>query len=239
MQIDTLQNVNWGGVISVWFYTTTADWRSPIPFCRVPIYILEGANWRLRLSWGVLIEKGGKPKKLVLRVSPRFSRKPWKLRKPQDATLETQKNPRVRKILVRDSGAGSGCANFMGTWISAFFLQETLHVHKIPRFRGGRVFWVWGGKCRFYFMGVGIFLRNRPLIKITPLFGAPRLPESLRKQTAQRERKNGTCMARPLCRNVLGIFLRAKIRRLKICEKIRRLKTKNPRKVLSGFKIRP
>ena len=25
-----------------------------------------------------------------------------------------QKNPRVRKILVRNSGAGNGCANFMG-----------------------------------------------------------------------------------------------------------------------------
>ena len=28
---------------------------------------------------------------------------------------EDQKNPRVRKILVRNSGAGNGCANFMGT----------------------------------------------------------------------------------------------------------------------------
>ena len=27
---------------------------------------------------------------------------------------QTQKNPRVRKILVRNSGAGNGCANFMG-----------------------------------------------------------------------------------------------------------------------------
>ena len=31
------------------------------------------------------------------------------------------------------------------TRISAFFLQENLHVHKIPRFGGGGVFWVWGG----------------------------------------------------------------------------------------------
>ena len=35
-----------------------------------------------------------------------------------------QKNPRVRKIRVRDSGAGNGCANFMDTWKNAFFLQE-------------------------------------------------------------------------------------------------------------------
>ena len=27
-----------------------------------------------------------------------------------------QKNPRVRKIRVRNSGAGNGCANFMDTW---------------------------------------------------------------------------------------------------------------------------
>ena len=34
------------------------------------------------------------------------------------------KNPRVRKICVRNSGAGNGCANFMDTWKNAFFLQE-------------------------------------------------------------------------------------------------------------------
>ena len=41
---------------------------------------------------------------------------------------------------------------------NAFFLQENLHVHKIPRFGGGG-FWVWGGggKCRFYFYGRGDF----------------------------------------------------------------------------------
>ena len=35
-----------------------------------------------------------------------------------------QKNPRVRKICVRNSGAGNGCANFMGAWKNALFLQE-------------------------------------------------------------------------------------------------------------------
>ena len=35
-----------------------------------------------------------------------------------------QENPRVRKIRVRNSGAGNGCANFMDTWKNAFFLQE-------------------------------------------------------------------------------------------------------------------
>ena len=37
---------------------------------------------------------------------------------------QSQKNPRVHKIGVRNSGAGNGCANFMDTWKNAFFLQE-------------------------------------------------------------------------------------------------------------------
>ena len=28
------------------------------------------------------------------------------------------------KLFVRNSGAGNGCANFMGAWKNAFFLQE-------------------------------------------------------------------------------------------------------------------
>ena len=49
-----------------------------------------------------------------------------------------QKNPRVRKMFVRDSGAGNGCANFMGAWQNCLLsARENLHVHKIPRFKGG------------------------------------------------------------------------------------------------------
>ena len=40
--------------------------------------------------------------------------------------LDFQKNPRVRKIRVRNSGAGNGSPNFMDTWKNAFFLQENL-----------------------------------------------------------------------------------------------------------------
>ena len=36
----------------------------------------------------------------------------------------TQKKPRVRKIFVRNSGAGNGCANFMDAWKKASILQE-------------------------------------------------------------------------------------------------------------------
>ena len=52
---------------------------------------------------------------------------------------------RIHKTFVRDSGAGHGCANFMGAWNFSFFLQENLHVHKIPRFRGGHFGFLAGG----------------------------------------------------------------------------------------------
>ena len=70
------------------------------------------------------------------------------------------KNPRVRKIFVRNSGAGNGCANFMGAWNFCFLSAGNLHVHKIPRFRGGGgiLFFFWGGGADFIFMGEGIFL---------------------------------------------------------------------------------
>ena len=44
----------------------------------------------------------------------------------RDRIIIIQKNPRVRKIRVRNSGAGNGCSNFMGAWKNAFFLQENL-----------------------------------------------------------------------------------------------------------------
>ena len=40
---------------------------------------------------------------------------------------------------------------------------RTSHAHKIPRFRGGWVFWVWGGgggSADFIFMGARIFLKE-------------------------------------------------------------------------------
>ena len=60
------------------------------------------------------------------------------------------------KIIVRNSGAGNGCANFMDAWKNACFLQENLHVHKIVRLGGDLGFWG-GGECRFYFYGHGDF----------------------------------------------------------------------------------
>ena len=70
-----------------------------------------------------------------------------------------QKNPRVREIFVRNSGPEMGAPILWAPGIFAFFLQENLHVHKIPRFRGGGGILVFllGGECRFYFYGRGDF----------------------------------------------------------------------------------
>ena len=55
-----------------------------------------------------------------------------------------QKNPRVRKIRVRNSGAGNGCANFMGTWKNCVLSAGKPMSIKFLVLGGG-VFWVWGG----------------------------------------------------------------------------------------------
>ena len=59
-----------------------------------------------------------------------------------------QKNPRVRKIRVRDSGAGNGCTNFMDAWKKLrSFCRKTSMSIKFLVFWGG-IFWVFGGgKC--------------------------------------------------------------------------------------------
>ena len=70
-----------------------------------------------------------------------------------------QKNPRVRKIRVRNSGAGNGCANFMDTRKKCVLSAGKTHVRKIPRFGGGGYFG-FGGSADFIFMGARIFLRK-------------------------------------------------------------------------------
>ena len=65
-----------------------------------------------------------------------------------------QKNPRVRKIRVRNSGAGNGCANFMDAWKKCVRSAGKALSIKF-RVLGGGVFLGLGGggKCRFYFYG--------------------------------------------------------------------------------------
>ena len=105
---------------------------------------------------GVLDQKG-----------PKWSFRPFWPKSPY------QKNPRVHKIRVRNSGAGNGCANFMGAWKNALFLQENLHVHKIPRFRGGG-FWAFGGgSADFYFYGREDFSERSKMVISTILVKIP------------------------------------------------------------------
>ena len=61
-----------------------------------------------------------------------------------------QKNPRVRKIFARHSGAGNACANFMDAWKKCVLSAGKPMSIKF-RVLGG-VFWG-GGECRFYFYG--------------------------------------------------------------------------------------
>ena len=51
---------------------------------------------------------------------------------------------------------------------NAFFLQENLHVYKIPRFGGGGDFGFGGGggSADFIFMGAGIFLKQGRALQI-------------------------------------------------------------------------
>ena len=73
-----------------------------------------------------------------------------------------QKNPRVRKISVRNSGAGNGCVNFMDAWKKSVLSAGKTHVHKIPAFRGGGYLgFLGGGSANFIFMGARIFLIRR------------------------------------------------------------------------------
>ena len=56
-----------------------------------------------------------------------------------------QKNPRVRKIFVRNSGAGNGCANFMDAWKKSVRSAGKAMSIKLLVLGGGGYFGFWGG----------------------------------------------------------------------------------------------
>ena len=73
-----------------------------------------------------------------------------------------QKNPRVHKIFVGNSGAGNGCANFMGTWKNCIFSAGKPMSIKFLVLGEGGGFWVFfggGESADFIFMGARIFLK--------------------------------------------------------------------------------
>ena len=87
--------------------------------------------------------------------------------------VNSQKNPRVRKIRVRNSGAGKGSANFMDAWKNAFFLREKPMSIKFRVLRGGYFGFWGGGKCRFYFYGRADFLKFSTT-RVSTTFPPPR-----------------------------------------------------------------
>ena len=58
---------------------------------------------------------------------------------------DSQKNPRVRKIRVRNSGAGKWLRQFYGHLEKCFLSAGKPYVHKIPCFRGGGILGLGGG----------------------------------------------------------------------------------------------
>ena len=63
-----------------------------------------------------------------------------------------QKNPRVRQIFVRNSGAGNGCVNFMHAWKIAFVLQEKTMSNKKIVLGGGNSLGLGGGGVPILFL---------------------------------------------------------------------------------------
>ena len=79
-----------------------------------------GASFKVEKAHFAARKKGPESRKHEVELRPPLCRP---LKHSMTVSL-FQKNPRVCKIRVRNSGAGNGCANFMDTWKNAFFLQE-------------------------------------------------------------------------------------------------------------------
>ena len=79
-----------------------------------------------------------------------------------DDGTQNQKNPRVRKIRVRNSGAGNGCANFMDAWKKCVRSAGKTMSIKFLVLGGGAILGFGGGGCRFYFYGREDLSENCP-----------------------------------------------------------------------------
>ena len=72
-----------------------------------------------------------------------------------------RKNPRVRKIVVRNSGAGNGCVKFMGAWKNCVLSAgKPLSIKFLVLGGGGGFGVLGGGSADLIFMGAGIFLTS-------------------------------------------------------------------------------
>ena len=73
--------------------------------------------------------------------------------------LLIQKNPRVRKIFVSNSGAGNGCADFMDAWKKCVLSAgKPMSIKFLVLGGGGNLGFLWGGSADIIFMGARIFL---------------------------------------------------------------------------------
>ena len=101
-------------------------------------------------------------------ISPLFPGFSWNL--PLEPPNRPQKQPQPFRVFFRKFlmsvkfltamlGLEMAAPILWAPRISAFFLQENLHVLKIPRFRGGGILCLGGGgSADLIFMGAGIFL---------------------------------------------------------------------------------
>ena len=84
--------------------------------------------------------------------------------------LPCQKNPRVRNIFVRNSGAGNGCANF-NLWTPEKCVRsarKTMSIKFLVLGGGGYFgFFFGGGSADVIFVGARIFLKNPEISKKT------------------------------------------------------------------------
>ena len=98
------------------------------------------------------------------------------------------------KMFARNSGAGNGCANFMGAWKNCVLSAGKPHVHRIVLvLRGeGILGFGEGGACRFYFYGreafsefcsSEVFWRNDRMA-IARIGSTKHATETIRKQRA-------------------------------------------------------
>ena len=102
-----------GGGLRPWSQTMVSEGARP--WGRVDLETVSTSNFWYRLGWFFGTQKGVK--------SDCFqSGKFWKFSK----LAMLVHHPRVRKIRVRNSGAGNGCANFTDTWKNALnFCRKT------------------------------------------------------------------------------------------------------------------
>ena len=134
-------------------------WRIASPFCLVTNKVFLRANnlwgWGFAQFWHRFFSFFHLPEKRNTQTGfcTDFSTF-WRLKKFRKTLVSVKF---VSAILGRKR-----LRQFMDAWKKCVLSAGKTYVHKIPRFRGGGVFWVGGGgSADFIFMGARIFLKSR------------------------------------------------------------------------------